>query len=199
MIDIYDVDVKEGFFLAKELEKLRRKKDIGKIVVTCKRETSDEIKQYKRAFLLCEGTTHLFSKAKAFYVGIGEQDIFFDIEAETCHIVYKFTSDVNWKIIDLEIVDKEMKKEIIINKEKKMGRAEVYAFLMLASFAYKYGYTNVFDENKKGVLNKLFEDISKSNDLEENEFGLESKVSNMVFETVMRPEFSKLHSPIFKN
>lgn len=198
MADVYNIVKEEGVFLAKELEKLRRKKETGKVVVTCKRETSDEIKRYKRAFLLNEGTTQLFYEAKGFCAGIDEHSMFLDIEAETCHVVYKFDDNVNWKIIDLEIIDKELVKEVITKHKQRMGRAEVYAFLVIVSFAYKYGYSNVFCINEKQKIKEFFKNIIDCEDMGESEFGLESKVTEKIFREVMKTEFCQNYSPIFK-
>ncbi len=188
-MDIYKVDTKEGCYIARELEGLRRKKKRGKIAVRCNRINNDQVRHFRSLFLMEKGTTNIFNEALAFYMLIDDDSIAFNLVYEECDIIYSLNRNSNWKIIDLEIDDKEFRDEISHTRDKTARRAEATAFLAMFSYSYTYGYSNVFNIEKPKTLYDTISDMIDENNITENELGLDTKIINLISQNTMNKQF----------
>lgn len=188
-MDIYEIDLSEGRRLIGEFDKLRKKKNNGKIVVKCERVNNDEIKRFRNCFLLNQGLSDIFAKAKQYYMILGNNELSVSMVFSQCHIVYYFKAEYDWKLVEVEIIDGELCTDIRPNQSEVFGRAEVAAFSVIANFSYTYGYSKVFDSSKPDNLSRMFKVIIHSEALSEYEFGLEEKILNLISRNGMKKEF----------
>lgn len=188
-MDIYEIDLSEGRRLIGEFDKLRKKKNNGKIVVKCERVNNDEIKRFRNCFLLNQGLSDIFAKAKQYYMILGNNELSVSMVFSQCHIVYYFRAEYDWKLVEVEIIDGELCTDIRPNQSEVFGRAEVAAFSVIANFSYTYGYSKVFDSSKPDNLSRMFKLIIHSEALSEYEFGLEEKILNLISRNGMKKEF----------
>lgn len=179
-MDIYTVEKQEGRYLARELEKLREKRTKGRVVVKCTPTNNAIINRFKKSFLLEHGVSDVFAGAEQYYISIGNSTIALTLIYDVCHIIYQLREEVDWKFVELEIVDIALCQDIISNKEVIAGRAEVTAFHVLVNHSLTYGFRNAFHPRSDTFLLEIFEQISTADDLKKAEFGLEDKITSLI-------------------
>lgn len=188
-MDIYEIDLNEGRRLIEEFDKLRKKKNNGRIVVKCERINNDEIKRFRNCYLLNKGLQDIFSKAKQYYITLSDNCLSVSMVFSECHIVYEFQAETDWKVIEVEIIDNELCTDINPNQPEIFARAEVAAFSVIANFSYTYGYSKVFDSSIPDNLSRMFRLVISNEALSEYEFGLEEKILNLISKDGMKKEF----------
>lgn len=188
-MDIYEIDLSEGRRLIGEFDKLRRKKKNGRIVVKCERVNNDEIRRFRSCYLLNQGLSDIFAKAKQYYMILGDNELSVSMAFSECHIVYYFKLESDWKLVEVEIIDSELCTDIKPNQSDIFGRAEIAAFSVIANFSYTYGYSKVFDSSKPDNLSRMFKLVMHNEALSEYEFGLEEKILNLISKDGMKKEF----------
>lgn len=188
-MDIYEIDLNEGRRLVEEFDKLRRKKNNGRIVVKCERVNNDEIKRFRSCYLLNQGLSDIFGKAKQYYMILGNNELSVSMVFSQCHIVYYFRAETDWKLIEVELIDSELCTDIKPNQPEVFGRAEIAAFSVIANFSYTYGYSKVFDSSKPDNLSEMFKLVMHNETLSEYEFGLEEKILNLISKDGMKKNF----------
>lgn len=188
-MDIYEIDLSEGRRLMGEFDKLRRKKNNGRIVVKCERVNNDEIKRFRSCYLLNQGLSDIFAKAKQYYMILGDNELSVSMAFSECHIVYYFKLESDWKLVEVEIIDSELCTDIKPNQSDIFGRAEIAAFSVIANFSYTYGYSKVFDSSKPDNLSRMFKLVMHNETLSEYEFGLEEKILNLISRDSMKKDF----------
>lgn len=188
-MDIYEIDLSEGRRLMGEFDKLRRKKNNGRIVVKCERVNNDEIKRFRSCYLLNQGLSDIFAKAKQYYMILGDNELSVSMAFSECHIVYYFKLESDWKLVEVEIIDSELCTDIKPNQSDIFGRAEIAAFSVIANFSYTYGYSKVFDSSKPDNLSRMFKLVMHNEALSEYEFGLEEKILNLISRDGMKKDF----------
>lgn len=179
-MDIYAVENQEGRHLARELEKLREIRSKGRVVVKCTPTNNVKINQFKKSFLLGQGVSDVFTNAEQYYILIGISSISLTIIYDVCHIIYHLREEVDWKFVELEIVDIALCQDIIPNKTVVAGRAEATAFCVLVNHSITYGFHNAFHPQTSTFLMEIFEKISNVDDLEKAEIGLEAKITSLI-------------------
>lgn len=187
-MDIYEIDLNEGRRLIEEFDKLRKKKNNGRIVVKCERINNDEIKRF-RCYLLNKGLRDIFAKAKQYYMTLSDNRLAVSMVFSECHIVYEFRVETDWKVVEVEIIDNELCTDIKPNQQEIFARAEVAAFSVIANFSYTYGYSKVFDSSISDNLSRMFRLVINNETLSEYEFGLEEKILNLISKDGMKKEF----------
>lgn len=180
-MDIYAVEPQEGRYLARELEKLRIKRSRGRVVVKCTPTNNDIIKRFKKSFLLEYGISDVFARADEFYITIDNSALTLVLVYDVCHIIYHLRAEVDWKYVELEIIDIALCEKIIPNKEITAGRAEVTAFHVLVNHSITYGFHNAFHPESDTFLYDIFEHISSTDELKKAEFGIEAKVTSLIY------------------
>ena len=188
-MNIYEIDKSEGRRLMGEFDKLRKKKSNGKIVVKCERVNNDEIRRFRSCYLLNQGLSDIFAKAKQYYMILGDNELSVSMAFSECHIVYYFKLESDWKLVEVEIIDSELCTDIKPNQSDIFGRAEIAAFSVIANFSYTYGYSKVFDSSKPDNLSRMFRLVMHNEALSEYEFGLEEKILNLISQDGMKKEF----------
>lgn len=188
-MDIYEIDINEGRRLIGEFDKLRKKKNNGKIVVKCERVNNDEIRRFRNCYLLNQGLSDIFGKAKQYYMILGDNELSVSMVFSQCHIVYYFRLESDWKLVEIEIIDSELCTDIKPNQSDIFGRAEIAAFSVIANFSYTYGYSKVFDSSKPDNLSRMFKLVMHNETLSEYEFGLEEKILNLISRDSMKKDF----------
>lgn len=188
-MDIYEIDINEGRRLIGEFDKLRKKKNNGKIVVKCERVNNDEIRRFRSCYLLNQGLSDIFAKAKQYYMILGDNELSVSMVFSQCHIVYYFRAENDWKLVEVEIIDSELCTDIKPNQSDIFGRAEIAAFSVIANFSYTYGYSKVFDSSKPDNLSRMFKLVMHNEALSEYEFGLEEKILNLISRDGMKKDF----------
>ena len=180
-MDIYAVEHQEGRYLARELEKLRELRPNGRVVVKCTPTNNAKINRFKKSFLLEHGISDVFENAEQYYILIDNSSISLTMIYDACHIIYHLREEVDWKFVELEIIDIALCQDIISNKTVVAGRAEVTAFHVLVSHSITYGFHNAFHPRSGRFLMEIFEKVSNSDDLEKAGFGLEAKITSLIF------------------
>ena len=188
-MDIYEIDFGEGRRLIEEFDKLRKKKNNGRIVVKCDRTNNDEIKKSRSCYLLNKGLTDIFMKAKQYYMILSDNQLSVSMVFSECHIVYNLRMESDWKIVEVEIIDSAMCSNIKPNQPEIFGRAEVAAFSVIANYSNTYGYSRVFDKNIPNNITRMFRMVINNKALSEYEFGLEDKILNLISKDGMKKEF----------
>lgn len=188
-MDIYEIDINEGRRLIGEFEKLRKKKNNGRIVVKCERSQNDEIKRFRNSYLLNKDIQDIIMKAIQYYITLSDKRLSVSMIFSECHIVYEFCIESDFKIVEVEIIDRELCTDIRPNQSKTFGRAGVAAFSTIANFSYTYGYSKVFDSNIPDNLARMFKLVIGNERLSEYEFGLEEKILNLISKDGMKKEF----------
>lgn len=184
-MDIYEVEKQEGRYLAGELEKLRLKRSKGKVKVTCTPANSDRVNRFKTPFLLEQGPSDVFTRIKQCYISIDYRALSLILVYDTCQILYRLREEVDWKYVELEIVDIALCQDITSNKAVIAGRAEATAFCVLASLSITYGFHNAFHPDSDRFLFDIFERISTADELKKNMFGIESRVRSLIYEIAL--------------
>lgn len=188
-MDIYEIDKNEGRRLIGELDKLRRKKNNGKIVVKCERTNNNEVKYFRSCYVLSRGLTEIFAKTEKYFIEIGDASVIITLVFTECHIVYELRKENDWKLIEVEIIDNELCNGVIANKTEIFGRAEVAAFSVIVNFSNKYGFSKVFDVDDHKCLEKLFGSVINNENLNEYEFGLEEKILTIISKNGLKKDF----------
>lgn len=188
-MDIYEIDLSEGRRLIGEFDKLRKKKNNGKIVVKCERVNNDEIRRFRSSYLLNRGLSDIFAQVKQYFMMVGDNEISVSMVFSECHIVYYLRPESDWKLVEVEIIDSELCTDIKPNQSEVLGRAEVAAFNVIANFSYTYGYSKVFGSSKQDNLSEMFKLVMHNETLSEYEFGLEEKILNLISKHGMRKDF----------
>ena len=188
-MDIYEVDFGEGRRLIEEFDKLRKKKNNGRIVVKCDRTNNDEIKRFRSFYLLNKGLMDIFMKAKKYYIILSDNQLSVSMVFSECHIVYNLRPESDWKIVEVEIIDNDMCADLKPNQSEIFGRAEVAAFSVIANYSNTYGYSRVFDKSIPDNVSRMFRMVINNEALSEYEFGLEDKILNLISKDAMRKEF----------
>lgn len=189
-MDIYEVDLSEGRRLIEVFDKLRKKKNNGRVVVKCNRSNSDEIKRFRSCYLLNQGLADIFMKAKQYYMIISDDQLAVSMVFSECHIVYYLRAASDLKIVEVEIIDNDMCSDIKPNRPEIIGRAEVAAFSVIANFSHAYGYSRAFDKNIPDNLSRMFRLVIGNKSLSDSEFGLEDKILNLISDHGMKKEFA---------
>lgn len=182
-MDIYVVENHEGRgrYLARELEKLRTKRPKGKIEAKCSPANKEKVGRYRNIFLLECGISDIFTRADHFYITIENKALALILVYDVCHIIYHLREKTDWKFIEIEIVDTALCDTIVPNKKTTAGRAEVIAFYVLASRSMTHGFQNAFHPDSGTFLFDLFERISKADELKKVDFGLEAKITSLIY------------------
>lgn len=188
-MDIYEIELNEGRRLIGEFEKLRKKKNNGRVVVKCERINNEEVKRFRNSYLLNKGVQDIFLKAKQYFITLAEKRLSVSMVFSECHIVYEFREETDWKTIEVEIIDNELCADIKPNQPDIFGRAEIAAFSVIANFSYTYGYSKVFDSSVPDNLSRMFRLVICNEALSEYEFGLEQKILNLISKNGMKKEF----------
>ena len=188
-MDIYEVELSEGRRLIEEIDKLRRKKNNGRIVVKCERINNEEIKRFRSSYLLNQGLTDIFAKTKQYFIIIEENQLSVSLVFSECNIVYRLRAENNWKIIEVEIIDSGLYTDDKPNHTEILGRAEVAAALVITQFSNTYGYSNVFDSSIPSNLARMFRLVMDNEALSEYEFGLEEKILTIISKNGLKKDF----------
>jgi len=181
LMDIYAVENQEGRYLARELEKLRMKRAKGRIDAKCSPANRDKISRYRNAFLLEHGISDVFARADHFYITVERRALALVLVYDVCHISYRLREEIDWKYVELEIIDKAFCEKIAPNKKTIAGLAEVTAFHILAARSITYGFHNAFHPESDRFLYDIFERISNTDELKKAEFGIEAKVTSLIY------------------
>ncbi|MDE7478999.1 MAG: hypothetical protein K2M91_13835 [Lachnospiraceae bacterium] len=180
-MDIYAVEKQEGCYLANELEKLRRKRIKGSVAVKCSPTNNKKIMHFRKSFLLDHGTTDVFTNAKQYYIVIDNSTLSFTLVYDACHIIYCLHKEIDWKYIELEIIDISLCQNIVPNKAVIAGRAEVTTFQVLVAHALIYGFYKAFRPQSDSFVADVFEKIANADELKKAEFGLKAKITSLIF------------------
>ena len=183
-MDIYEVDKQEGRYLARELEKLRRKRDKGRVVVRCSPTNNDRINQFRKSFLLEYGISDIFEKAQQYYISIDSSSLTLTLVYDICHIHYYLREKIDWKFVELEIADSTLCKDMMPTKPTVAGRAEVTAIHVLVNHSITYGFRNAFRGHSDTFLTDVFERIAAADELKKADFGLEAKVTSLILKMI---------------
>lgn len=180
-MDIYAVENQEGRYLARELEKLRMKRAKGRIDAKCTPANKDKINRYRNAFILQHGISDVFNRADRFYITIENKALALVMVYDVCHIAYRLREEIDWKYVELEISDIAFCDKITPNKKTVAGIAEVTAFQVLATRSLTYGFHNAFHPESERFLYDIFERIASADDLKKAEFGIEARVTSLIY------------------
>lgn len=192
-MDVYRIDGGEGFYLACDLETLRKQKRSNGVVVKCNGMINDEIRRFKKIIVLDNGVNNLLLNAKDYYIIINENDAVFCLTYNSCQIIYGFKEEHDWKKIELEIVGVDLCMDFSEYEIKSVGKIMATSFMMVAKFSYLYGFTTVFDRKVSGRLADIFLRIFSSREMVDDELRTEEqnreKVIFFLSNGVMRKDF----------
>lgn len=184
-MDIYEIEKQEGRYLAGELEKLRLKRSKGKVMVKATPANSDKVQRYKNPFLMEQGLSGVFARSNQYYITIDYRALSLIMVQDACQIIYHLREEVDWKYVELEIIDIALCQEISPNKDVVAGRAEAIAFCVLASLSITYGFHNAFHPDSDRFLFDIFERISSADELKKITFGIEAKVKSLIYKLAL--------------
>lgn len=194
---IYKLDEGEGFRLACDLELMRKEKHNNRAVVRCNGTLSNEIRQFKRIFVLDNGVNSILLKAKEYYLAIDNDDVMLCLRYNECQIIYYFREENDWKGIGLEIVSSELCMDFDCCESEAAGKVIALAFFTIAKFAYTYGLQRVIDRGKMNRLHDIFAAIALIEEVADDEFkAIEKNREKIIFflsHNVMREDFVKKH------
>lgn len=184
-MDIYEIEKQEGRYLAGELEKLRLKRSKGRVIVNCAPANSSKVNRFKNPFLMEQGLTDVFTRAEQYYITIDYRALSLIMVYDVCQILYHLREEVDWKYVELEIVDITLCQRITPNKTAIAGRAEAIAFCVLASHSITYGFHKAFHPDSDKFLFEIFDTISKAEELKKNMFGVEARVRSLIYKLAL--------------
>jgi len=184
-MDIYELDKQEGRYLAGELEKLRLKRSKGKIMVKSTPVNSNKVNRFKNPFLLEQGMSDVFARTERYYITIDYHAISLIMLTDACQILYRLREEIDWKYVELEIVDTALCQDVVPNKTITAGRAEAIAVCVLASLSMTYGFHNAFHPESDRFLFEIFDTISNADELKKNMFGVEARVRSLIYKLAL--------------
>lgn len=184
LMDIYEVERQEGRYLARELEKLRRKKQKGRVVVRCSAAGNEVLTHFRKSFLLDYGISDILERAQQYYISIGGSALTLTLLYDACHIRYHLREETDWKYVELELADSSLVSCLQPTKSHIAGRAEVTAFHILVNHSITYGFHNAFRNHSGTFLTDVFEQISAADELKKAEFGLDAKVTSLILKMI---------------
>lgn len=193
MDDIYEVCREEGTYLAGEIDKLRQKRNKGKINIK-NNNRNIQVESFRRNFLLASGLKQVFIQAKTFFMTVGTDEMLLTLVYDRCHIIYHLRPDSDWKIIEVTIADISECADIRSNQQKLGGRIETAIFLVLARLSHTYGFSKVFKCGPPDYIKTIFTTILQNRDIKETDFGLELKVTDIIRRNYLRREFMDNYS-----
>ena len=187
-MDIYEVNVTEGIYLVSELEKIRRTRDRGRLFVRCNDRGNDEVYKAKKIYLLDNNLLNLFSKAQEYFLILNNNNMEVILVYSEYNIVYQLYEKNNWKVVEVEIIEKDLCPKLTKNQQRIINRPETTALLVLVTYAYKYGLNRVCNIDSPLFLNVLIHEIAKEN-ISDASFDLESKISVLLSSKGFSEEF----------
>lgn len=188
-MDIYEIEIKEGRDLICELEKLRCIRKKGNVKVKCAEKQNNWIEYLRRQYLLGNDLRKAFYEAKSYYLFVGDNTVAVSAVYDVCHIVYYLRGEMDWKLIEVEILSLPYCIEMNEICDKVAGRVEVTTLLMLADLSHQYGFSKVFKYESPENLRRLFKEIVNNKVLNENDLNLRGKIARLISKNGMREEF----------
>jgi len=190
--DIYTVEPQEGFYLANEFEKMRVSKDRGNVVVVCKGSGSEPLKALRKSYLLGANIGNIFREAENYYLIMENNGIALILVYPDYYVQYALQIKTDWRVVELELIDKNMMDEPQFNHHHPVGRTESETIHLIANFAFRYGFSKVFTVDDEDFLIRLFYEVMKMG-FDKNEFGLAVSITEFVLQHGMRPAFKKMY------
>lgn len=187
-MDIYAVEKQAGCYLANELEKLRKRRCNSRVAVKCSPmpANNDKINRIRNSFLLDRGLTNVFADADQYLMIICSRAVAFLLCYDVCQILYRLREETDWKFVELEILNIKHCQSITPNKPVLAGRAEATAFEILARLAVTHGFQKTFHPLSDTFLYDIFDKISTADTLQKADFGLESKITALIYRLTIR-------------
>lgn len=189
MDDIYEICNAEGKNLVDEIDKLRQKRSRGKLIIKDDQRSNIQVENFRRKYLLASSHIDVFAQAAKFFMAVGNNAVILTLVYDRCHITYYLRAENDWKVIDVEIADINSCTSIKPNKPKLAGRTEATALLILVRLSYTYGFSRIFQCDSPNHLRTMFDTIIPNSNLDENAFGLEAKVIDLISQNGLRKEF----------
>lgn len=188
-MDIYEIEIKEGRYLICELEKLRCIRKKGSVTVKCAEKQNNWMEYLRRQYLLGNDLRKAFYEANSFYLFVGDNTVAVSVVYDVCHIVYYLRGEMDWKLIEVEILSLPYCIEMDEICDKIAGRVEVTTLLALAEISHQYGFGRVFKYESPENLRRLFKEIVGNKVLNENDLNLRSKIAKLIVKYGLRSEF----------
>lgn len=188
-MDIYEMEIKEGRDLIYELEKLRCIRKKGNVTVKCAEKQNNWMEYLRRQYLLGNDLRKAFYEASSYYMFVGDNTVAVSAIYDVCHIVYYLRGEMDWKLIEVEILSLPYCISMDEICDKVAGRVEAITLLMLAELSHQYGFSRVFKHESPENLRKLFKEIVNNEVLNENDLNLRTKIAKLISRNGMREEF----------
>lgn len=190
-IMIYEFEPKEGFYLAAELEKHRKKKRHDKLVMKCDESTNHQVKIYKSMYVLNGKINQILYDAKHYYLVISNNDVTIYLIYDTCRIAYCLRTETDWKIISVEFLP-PARLTTAPYKDDSLGRVVASTLTTIVSFCYTHGFSMVFDTQQNGQIPKIFTAILNKEFTTtkfEPESQVQQKITALLMKQAVRKEF----------
>ena len=188
-MDIYEVEKREGEYLALEVEHLRKKKPKSHTNIICDSGDNKQIDKFKRHIILANGVLKIFEQSKGIYICAEKNSLRMILVYDTCHIVYSLKEDSDWKVIELDLIDIKQCKEVKANKSETLCREDTLALLDGINLAYKYGFSRVYNSDNPNCLSEMISQIIECDGKNRHELGHADKTASYVLKNSMRKEF----------
>ena len=196
---IYELEKKEGFHLASELEALRKKKKYNKIDVICTEIVSEQIKTFQKAFILNTTIHDILFNAHHYYMQVENNRAAVYLLYDTCHIAYHLRADSDWKIIYIEIVSPKLCFNVCHEKNDLTSRIMASALIIMATYCCTHGFSRVFDLNKIDEIQKILSSIINNEEIITNKFGtiggIDTYITTLFAQHAMQKEFVTKYLP----
>lgn len=188
-MDIYEIEIREGRYLIYELEKLRCVRKKGSVTVKCAEKQNNWMEYLRRQYLLGSDLRKAFNEADSFYLFVGDNTVAVSAVYDVCHLIYYLRGEMDWKLIEVEILSLKYCINMDNISDKIAGRVEVITLLMLADLSHKYGFSRIFKYESPEYLRRLFKEVVNNKVLNENDLDLEVKIAKLISRNGLREEF----------
>ncbi len=188
-MDIYEVEKKEGEYLALEVEHLRKKKPKSHTNIVCDGDDNKQIDKFKRHIILANGVLRIFEQSKAIYVCVEKNMLRMVLVYDTCHIVYSLKEDSDWKVIELDLIDIKQCSEVKANKPDILCREDASVLLEAVNLAYKYGFSRVYNSENPNCLSEMLTHIIEEDGKRRHEPGHADMAASYVLHDSMKKDF----------
>lgn len=188
-MDIYEIEIKEGRILIDELEKLRCVRKKGNVTVKCAEKQNNWMEYLRRQYILGGDLKKAFYEADKFYMFVGDNTLAISAVYDVCHLVYYLRGEMDWKMIEVEIISPQYGMSMDNISENMAGRVETITLLKLVRLSHKYGFSRIFKYDSPEYLRKMFHATINNKMINEHDLNLEAKIVGLISENGLREEF----------
>lgn len=195
-MDIYTMDNKEGLYVSTKLDLLRLENKKSNINIISEKD-NPKLKQVKNIFILDKHTYNVLKTGLKYFFCVDKNDIFFHIIFEDFCMVYSFNENTNWKVVNLDIIDKDSYESINANQSYSFNKVATSCLMISVTLACKYGFDRVFDighENFSQFVALAFQNIDEKKVIH----GKESEYAFSLIKTRLKKEFTETFMPYSK-